>query len=543
MGAFLSGLLGAAGQDIEKQSDRAYQEKRQERMDRMKILELAASNPNTRPEALPNIFGELDDLAKDAGYKSQNKGIKNPFSQMGKMVGHILTRRQQQQQQQGQQDQARRDVQGAPGVTAQPATDGIAPPIASPDPNARIASIPQPSSTARIQPIPNASSTPPMPRSRFGGDFYAQADYEAMGEKEFQTGLKHSGQTSQAEFDQKLKEVDQLVKQGYPKQEAQQIVFGRSAVVGQKFAPFYVSGAQVPQETQVDALGNPIDREKGMYKLEETTGKFYPASGAPKAAGSDDLAKWTKVAMAANPRLTQEQAQQQVAKALERTKFLLPQQRLQAMYDTLRYIPGEQGALGLPTRVRGAGGAATPPLPQSRVAPGAGATGQLQAGQPRVIPYPAGFQPEVKGAERGRKDNAEVIMSRGGAAINTIQQITQAHPEWTGLGGSLWQDVQKKFGTADPRIGQLQGAMESLVGFLPSLHGFRSKSILDSWKTTLDNPLKNPALTQSAIREIMKAAEELRNVILKRDTGEMTAESAERKAGGGSSGARPVNPY
>jgi len=86
-GAFLSGLLGAAGQDIEKQSDRRYQEKRQERADRMQLLSLAAANPHVDQNQLPLIFQELDDLAKDSGYKSENKGVKDPFTQMGRWSG------------------------------------------------------------------------------------------------------------------------------------------------------------------------------------------------------------------------------------------------------------------------------------------------------------------------------------------------------------------------------------------------------------------------------------------------------------------------
>ena len=522
MGALLSGLMGAAGADIEKQSDRAYQEKRQERADRMNLLTLAASNPNTKPDMLPKIFSELDDLAKDAGYKTKNK---NQFAQMGGMVQKILHRRNQQQQQQAGQQQARTDVAGAPGVTAQP---GQGPQGGAP-----------------------GQMTQPMPdRNGFGGFFKTQADITGEKEQEFQTGLKHQGQESQASFDQKLKEVDQLVKQGYDKQSAQQIVFGKTATpAAGKFAPFYVSGKNIPPDVNVDALGNQIDRsEAAQYKMEEgNPPKFYPASAAPKAGGgADELAKMSKIILAKQgiQKPTEAQAAaavQQAGKVLFQNKVLNPQERIQLTRDAVRTIVGETGLLTVPTHQHGAGaGGMTPPLPPSRVPGGANAPpAPAPNGGPRATPFPAGFTPEVKGAERTRKVNSEVIMTRGGSAIATIGNIAQQHPNWVGLGGSTWQDILKKVGAADPQVGQLKGAMDSLIGFLPSLHSFRSKSILDEWKRTLDNPLKNPPLTQSVIREVMKAAQEVRDSILKRSTAPMTAEDEEKKAAEGAGGGGP----
>lgn len=522
MGAFLSGLLGAAGKDIEQQNQRAYDEKRQERQDRMRLLELAASNPNVKPDSIPLIFGELDELAQDAGYKSPSK-VKNPFVQMGGMVKHILTRNQQQQQQKQQAQQAAAAVQGAPGVTAQPA-----------------------------QQLVRRDGVPPMPQSRIQpGWFNTQGDIDKREEQQFQTSEKRRLGQSQADFDQKLKEVDQLEKNGYSKQEAQQIVFGKAAApAGQKFAPFYISGAQIPAEVQIDALGNPINRKDGTYKLEETTGKYYPVAAGPKAGAVDEVTKWAKVFMTQNPRMKPEEAAQKAADLLVKNKFILPEQRLQLIRDSVRTIQGETGILTVPTHVPGAMGrgataspfpnVSTPPLPaRPGNAPQSTSGGQpAQPGQPTApargvseIP-PTRFIPKIGGTERTRKDNAEVIMTRGGSLIATVGQIAQQHPEWTGLVGSKWQTLKKTVGAADPQIGQLQGALESLVGFLPSLHAFRSKSILDSWKETLDNPLKNPQLTQSVIREVMKAAEELRNTIVNPSVAPMTAEEEEKKAAG-----------
>jgi hypothetical protein len=156
MGALLSGILGAAGADIEKQADRRYQEKRQERLDQMRILELAISNPqlaSEHPEQIPKLFEHLQEIADDAKYKSPNKSIKDPMVKIGQFAGHLFQRKKQQQQQQGQQQQFRADVQGAPGMTAQPQQ-----PVA-----------PGPQSAApQTAQAPQAAQTAPMPTSRFG---------------------------------------------------------------------------------------------------------------------------------------------------------------------------------------------------------------------------------------------------------------------------------------------------------------------------------------------------------------------------------------
>jgi len=239
MGAFLAGMLGAAGADIEKQSDRAYQEKRQERMDRMKILELAAGNPSFKPEDLGNLFNSLQDVADDAHYKSENKAIKDPFKQIGHFVEGIWKKREQKQAQQAIADQAKSDVEGAPGVTTQPQMK--VPGIAGGQYN-----VPAPTQAemaqAQAQPqqqqykmVPRRGYTPPMPDSRFdfSKSFRTQAEQDEMARKarkeSFETGLEEGTRTSQAKLDQQLKEVDQLQKRGYSKAEAERIVFGKAA--------------------------------------------------------------------------------------------------------------------------------------------------------------------------------------------------------------------------------------------------------------------------------------------------------------------------
>jgi len=311
---------------------------------------------------------------------------------------------------------------------------------------------------------------------------------------------------------------------------------------GQKFTPFHINGANIPEDVETDGYNHPIDREKGIYKMEETTGKFYPADAAPssKAIG-DQLTQWTKIILAKNPKLSPEQATQQAATELFKGKFVLPQQRLVLQANTVRTIMGENGLLQVPSH---AGGpppravafpnqvqAPTMPSPSAPVQRGMGGAGNVPRGT-LSPPVSQPWHPEVKGMERGRKTNAEVIMTQGGNAIATIGAMTQKHPDWFGPGAGRIQDLEKRIGTADPDVGRLKGAMESLIGFLPALHGFRSAGILKGWQDTMDNPLKNPQYTVQVMREVMKAAEETRNSILKRDVGPMSAAGSEQTAVG-----------
>lgn len=262
MGAFLSGLLGAAGQDIEKQSDRRYQEKRQERLDRMRILELAASNPNTKPDALQGIFAEIDDVAKDAGYKTANKGVKDPFSQMGKMVSHILTRKQQQAGQQAGQAQGRADVQNAPGVTAQPA---------------------QPAQPGQ------APQTPPMPQSRF----FTQAELDALQQQKQEQALQFAGrgqrqtadigrETGSKDFDFWYEKGNKLGLQGrdlaeYAATQGKKLPAGGGSGLSKEWV--LRPGSEDPERAWVDKNnpgGGYIDMRTGERMSPETK-----ASGAP----------------------------------------------------------------------------------------------------------------------------------------------------------------------------------------------------------------------------------------------------------------------
>jgi hypothetical protein len=505
MGAFLSGLLGAAGKDIEQQSERDYQERKQERTERLRILDLAASNPNTKPDALPSIFAEMDEVARDAGYKHPGK-VKDPFTQMGKAVVGILHKRRQSQQQQQQAQQAQADIQNAPGQTVSP-QGGIA--------------------TPPFLPAGQGRQTAPMPPSRF----YTQAELDARQQAE--EGRKDTRE-----------EAKEKRQHGYRMEEIE------AKPKGQKFTPFHINGANVPEDVEADALGNPIDREKGIYKMEEISGRFYPVTSGPKSAGvGDQLTQWTKIILAKNPKLSPEQATQQAATELFKGKFVLPQQRLDAMKNTIRTIMGENALLTVPTHAGGPAPRAiqfpnmpqTPPMPASsgpvQRAAGAqnvprGTLPAAAAGQPPLAnqPPPERWRPEVKGAERARKTNAEVIMKRGGDGIAAFNTLSQKYPQLFGPGAARLEDAEKTIGVADPLIGTVKGAIGSFIGFLPALHGFRSQSAITEWKKTLDDPLKNPQYTIAVMREMMIAAQEVRESILNRSVAPMTAAGEEKRA-------------
>src|ERR1700757_5316863 len=117
--SFIGGLLGAAGADIEKKEQRQYDEAKEERVRKRRLVELAGETAIQKGlyNELPSIFGELDELGVPEGTP---KGMKDPFRQMGSKLGQFLHMRKRQQAQQGQQQQAQQDVQQAPGVTALP---------------------------------------------------------------------------------------------------------------------------------------------------------------------------------------------------------------------------------------------------------------------------------------------------------------------------------------------------------------------------------------------------------------------------------------
>jgi hypothetical protein len=168
--SFIGGLLGAAGDDIEKKEQREYDEAKAERTQKRRLVELAGEAAIQRGlyNELPNIIGELDDYGAPSGAP---KGMKDSFKQMGGFLAKHLLQRKQRQQQQGQQQQARTDVQGAPGVTGQPAT---------------ILGQPQGQPAA-----PVSRGTPPLPSSVF----------ERMGPEMEAGDLRRSGAAARQTFD------------------------------------------------------------------------------------------------------------------------------------------------------------------------------------------------------------------------------------------------------------------------------------------------------------------------------------------------------
>lgn len=556
MGAFITGLIGRAEQQRDKEEAREFQEAKQERDRKRQMVDYAGQMAIQKGDyaSLPAIFGELDELGPPPGTP---KGMKDPYKQLGAKIGSMLglkKKQQQQQQQNRQADQAYTQVTGAP-PPGMPTTPPMPPP-SGPVAAAQGQPPQTPQAVGRMGPTPQGApqmapgTTPPIPQSRMQGVVQAlesgerrgQMRKEEQAETEFQLGRRHgdveAGDVRSRKLADQQAYYDAFIKQGMSKDRAEQL--SEEIAFGKVAAPAKRAVKEIPN---IEGTPYGYPGKSGTLEIDMNDPNAKPVfrPTTPKT-GADDVAKWAKIYMAKDPRLTPEQATQRAAAMLIETKQLLPEQRLQATYDAVRSIQGETGFAQLPTHVRQGGRTVTPPIPPSRMAPGPAGAGQPpasgSAGGVREIPY-GDFKPEIKGTERTRKTNAEVIMQRGGSAIATINQMSREHPDWFGPVAGRVQDLEKRFGNADPRIGQLKGAMESLIGFLPSLHSFRSKGILDSWKETLDNPLKNPQLTIATMREVMKAAEELRNDILKRNAGPMSAEEEESKAasgGGGTSG-------
>lgn len=130
MGAFLAGMLGAAGEDADKKEKRDYEEAKSERDRKRMIVQYAAETAIQKGQdaALPEIFGELDDLMSPS---NAPKGMKDPFRQMGGKLAQMFKQRrqaQQQKQQQAQADQTYSQVNGVPPPGQQQAPQAGGPP-------------------------------------------------------------------------------------------------------------------------------------------------------------------------------------------------------------------------------------------------------------------------------------------------------------------------------------------------------------------------------------------------------------------------------
>ena len=236
MGAFLTGLIGRAEQQRDKEEAREFQEAKDERDRKRKLVEYAGTEALKRGDdkALPFILGELDELGPLPGTP---KGMKDPYKQLGIKLGQMigLKRKQAQQQQQAQRaDQQYQQVTGQPppGAAGPVQTTPMPPPSAlvaaaqqaQPnlrqfDPAAMQAQAAQPNDGQPPQPqtAPRApqqgvpSMRPPLQalvEQIQQGRQEAEAKAEAQGEKTFQIGRTHGDTESQDIRKRKLADIE-----------------------------------------------------------------------------------------------------------------------------------------------------------------------------------------------------------------------------------------------------------------------------------------------------------------------------------------------
>jgi hypothetical protein len=514
MGAFLSGFLGAAAKDINTQADRSYQEKRQERQDRMRILELAASNPNTKPDALPKIFEELDDLAKESGYKSPTK---RSFAEAGGIIGQILGRRGQQQQQQAGAQQARADVRTAPGPTVAPG--GGAPPMAppaaaaaTPGPPASPAATPPFLPQQQQQPQPQRPVTPPMPQSRFGGMFYTQPELEQRAETEFQTGLKHKRAETRAQTEADKERADSLAQyfksQGMDdraaRDEADRVVFMKGK------APAAHNLSQVLYKTPTDEepkTGWADPREPGVVydaangqRLEAGTFTVLDKTLASTEARGKYWGEFGNYYRAMRGRGMNDADAMRAAGDMVAQKYGVHLSRTQQQLIIDQLLSGVGGGGGLPPSARapagaGAGaptaarpGAMTPPLPPRRTtAAAAGGTpltgGGLTSRENEDVLYYLGT---LTGTQKGLSKAAQVRAQNG---LRTISRVTGLDP--TTLTARLTETpaLAKQIGETVQRSGAIQRLNNTIDAHGKVLEDV-AKNVADSGSPLLNAPIR-----------------------------------------------------
>lgn len=489
MGAFLSGLLGAAGADIEKQSDRRYQEKRQERLDRIKILELAISNPNTDPNVLPHIFGELDDLAKDAGYKSESK-VKDPFTQMGGMVAKILQRRKQQQAQQGQQQQVRSDVQGAPGVTAQPG--GFQ--IGGPPTGAPMAQQGGGGMTAQPPKAPVSRETPPIPTSRFGGMFRTReqqlADVEA-GEKRKEA---YEERADKRAHQYKIEEIQEQAKARGDK-----AIGSPTTVVGEDGKSHRIREFQ---------------RMDGTRYFEDLGVAGSAAADRPKQA-------WTIGPNGKPMSILLDPKTNQPMPGTENQNQLPPAYLTEHIRQgEFTFTDSENRVYRIPTTsvtrpVMGGGGKPTPALPPRRTG---GATVTPTPAPTPVKPSPRAIPEMPKGSRFiGEKAPVGQAKSRADAAKAMIPLVKHVQsllrdPEIRKSIGVLpgrVSEAEHVLGNLPPKVQQLYGELKSIYSLAGAMHGWRAIQVASEFERAYGGLHTNPDTLSGGLDAMLQTANEV----------------------------------
>jgi hypothetical protein len=149
MGAFITGLIGRAEQQRDKEEEREFKEGLEERQQKRKMVEYAYEEAVRKGDisALPSILGTLDDYGPPPGTP---KGMKDPYKQLGTKLATMFGLRRRQQQQQQQRQQADQQYQQVTGQPPPGASGPVSPPI--PPPSGPVQQAMQPNPMTQIGP-------------------------------------------------------------------------------------------------------------------------------------------------------------------------------------------------------------------------------------------------------------------------------------------------------------------------------------------------------------------------------------------------------
>jgi len=550
MGAFITGLIGRAEQQRDKEEAREFQEAKQERDRKRQLVDLAAQQAiqTGQYQALPSIFGELDELGPPPGTP---KGMKDPYKQLGVKIGGLLgmRRKQQQLQQRNQQaDQMYTQVTGAPppGVTTPPfAGGGIpgvsgapasapgagVPPTSPPLPVSRVGGGAAPTPTALPGPDQGQTAAPPPMRPRlqqFVGAMQqakeqGRTEQAQQGERGFQTSRYQEDVKAEDTEKRKEKTADALTKyfeaQGIEHKAAREQA--DLAVFGKSLAPPKPNVKEIPN-IKGDAYGHP--GETGTLEMDLATGKetFRPTAAKPGGAG-----RIFTVNRGGHKLLFDAQGKQIADlgaqdEPLSWKPVQVGNKLYYAPYSTRTHaqlappqpeLPEGEKATG---EAQTSGRTQTPPMPSPRKpvaaqAPGGGvSTTQPPAGLPRGARYGG---EKFTAQDKALMERAQTVMQTGVDAAKDLETLAQQHPNWFGPMAGRITDIRKRIGVAPPEVADMLAKIHSVQNFLPSMHGLRGKYPLEAWEKVLQDPFVNPQATAAAIRGALKAVEEYRRNI------------------------------
>jgi hypothetical protein len=422
----LSGLLGAAGEDMMSGEKRRYDEAVKTREQRLGILRAAAQAPNAN---IPAIMEEMDRVASEplmpSGRGGRGKKAKKPgyFATMGQLLGPIA---------------------GQMGGGAVP---GQTPPFQGqmPEPSKSAeAGFPEPASARpAVPPVPGAppgaaayGMTAPSPAGgRYAGLFRPQAEMEAekrrASEVEAEIGAKWVGAETrareeatapykerEAQRDQDFK-IAQILEQA--KRRGHQLKVMQGTTPGSVF------------EGQVDLTGTPVNTKLQYKTAMDAENNIIPvAQATPTAAQAaerwefirdpDSPTGYTHVKFAEGKPVTFNRG------------VLPPSGYVPTITQTTRVVPTAEGIVLVPvtsTRTKGMPGEITPPLPTRESGK---QTRRTKEGFEIIAE-----QPPPEGAKTAWRElqNARTLATKIKSAIDP--QLTIAP---TGTIGELLQSVQ-----------------------------------------------------------------------------------------------------